>query len=158
MKRGKAPAARRCVPPPPQPKMSTTRILHWNVYEDGLADTPGALGFSDAFRKSFASLLAALGGDSFFSFNSTRDFAQLLRSLLSFLYRRSLACWIACTTCSTIPSAETCCLIIANRWATRCVTSSSLLPCQSSRCPGKDNPWGTPRTFELAASSADGAG
>ena len=30
--------------------MSTTRVLHWNVYEDGLADTPGALGFSDAFE------------------------------------------------------------------------------------------------------------
>ena len=29
-----------------------TRVFHWNVFEDGLADTPHALGFSEEFSEA----------------------------------------------------------------------------------------------------------
>lgn len=137
--------------------MSTTRVLHWNVYEDGLADTPGALGFSDAFRKSFASLLAALGGDSFFSFNSTRDFAQLpevtpVTSITSFF---GLLDCVYNVLYHTIGGD----VLLDHRKpvgnALRHLFLHSYLA-KARAVPGKDNPWGTPRTFELAVSSADG--
>ena len=53
------------------------RVLQWNVFEDGLADTPAAITFDDAFQKRFAAFLETLGGASFVSFESSRDFTKL---------------------------------------------------------------------------------
>lgn len=55
-----------------------TRILQWNVFEDGLADTPAALSFDDDFRSEFEALLVALGGqEPLYGFESRRDFTVL---------------------------------------------------------------------------------
>ena len=55
-----------------------TRILQWNVFEDGLADTPAALSFDDDFRSEFEALLVALSGqEPLYGFESRRDFTVL---------------------------------------------------------------------------------
>ena len=54
-------------------------VVQWNVLEDGLADTPSAVGFAPDFRAAFETLLRALGGDTFFTFAQTRDFTELPR-------------------------------------------------------------------------------
>ena len=33
------------------------RVLHWNVFEDGLTDAPGSLSFSPEFSAQFSALL-----------------------------------------------------------------------------------------------------
>ena len=63
------------------------RLLHWNVFEDGLADTPASVGFTDAFSNSFSKLLAVLSASTedgegsapstFYGFSKTRDFSEL---------------------------------------------------------------------------------
>lgn len=58
-----------------------TTILHQNVLEDGLTDAPNAVGFSPEFRHAFQVLLCGLGGDSFFTFESTRDFTELPKAV-----------------------------------------------------------------------------
>ena len=57
------------------------RVLHWNVFEDGLADTPGTLSFSADFTARFDALLKHISEDGagrpFLAFAPTRDFTQL---------------------------------------------------------------------------------
>lgn len=61
----------------------STRLLHWNVFEDGLADTPGNMAFSTSFTQQFSALLSVLSDSSgsghadFFGFAPARDFGQL---------------------------------------------------------------------------------
>ena len=65
--------------------MSKVRLLHWNVFEDGLADTPASVGFSDDFSRRFSRLLSIVSdsGDgggalaTFYGFVKTRDFSEL---------------------------------------------------------------------------------
>ena len=52
------------------------RVMHWNVFEDGLTDAPASLGFSLSFRGRLDALLAALsagGGKPFRGFQPSRD-------------------------------------------------------------------------------------
>ena len=58
------------------------RLLQWNVFEDGLADTPASIGFSSEFTARFSSLLRVLsdsgaGRADFYGFEKARDFSQL---------------------------------------------------------------------------------
>eukprot|EP00929_Paragymnodinium_shiwhaense_P085132 TRINITY_DN45585_c0_g1_i1.p2 TRINITY_DN45585_c0_g1~~TRINITY_DN45585_c0_g1_i1.p2 ORF type:complete len:277 (+),score=35.98 TRINITY_DN45585_c0_g1_i1:49-831(+) len=57
------------------------RVLHANVLEDGLADTPASLWFTDDFRRSLDKVLAALSDDGngrrLHSFQASRDATQL---------------------------------------------------------------------------------
>eukprot|EP00931_Biecheleriopsis_adriatica_P065588 TRINITY_DN40091_c0_g1_i1.p1 TRINITY_DN40091_c0_g1~~TRINITY_DN40091_c0_g1_i1.p1 ORF type:complete len:692 (+),score=139.46 TRINITY_DN40091_c0_g1_i1:128-2077(+) len=57
------------------------RTLQWNVFEDGLTDAPGSVGFSPEFDRRFNALLAELSKDDacgqFYGFGLTRDFSQL---------------------------------------------------------------------------------
>ena len=59
----------------------STRFMHWNVFEDGLADTPACVGFSEAFSQRFSALLSVLNdsgeGASFYGFKRERDFSEL---------------------------------------------------------------------------------
>ena len=65
--------------------MSKVRLLHSNVFEDGLADTPASVGFSDDFSRRFSRLLSIVSdsGDgggalaTFYGFVKTRDFSEL---------------------------------------------------------------------------------
>eukprot|EP00930_Biecheleria_cincta_P068698 TRINITY_DN5642_c0_g2_i2.p1 TRINITY_DN5642_c0_g2~~TRINITY_DN5642_c0_g2_i2.p1 ORF type:complete len:608 (-),score=123.97 TRINITY_DN5642_c0_g2_i2:56-1879(-) len=57
------------------------RILQWNVFEDGLTDSPGNLGFEPDFERGFSELLSHLAKGSadrpFYGFSKVRDFSQL---------------------------------------------------------------------------------
>ncbi|KAL1530556.1 hypothetical protein AB1Y20_001457 [Prymnesium parvum] len=57
------------------------RLLHWNVFEDGLADTPGSLGISPQFSARFSKVLTVLSGSGtqspFMGWRETRDFTEL---------------------------------------------------------------------------------
>jgi len=57
------------------------RVMQWNVFEDGLTDAPGSIGFSSEFEQSYSSLLSKLGQDSnnapFWGFGTARDCGQL---------------------------------------------------------------------------------
>jgi len=60
-----------------------TRLMQWNVFEDGLADTPGCISFDVELTASFEALLKVLsdsggkGGPDFHAFLPTRDFTTL---------------------------------------------------------------------------------
>eukprot|EP01065_Artemidia_motanka_P013607 TRINITY_DN17591_c0_g1_i1.p1 TRINITY_DN17591_c0_g1~~TRINITY_DN17591_c0_g1_i1.p1 ORF type:complete len:623 (+),score=218.18 TRINITY_DN17591_c0_g1_i1:77-1870(+) len=57
------------------------RVVQWNVFEDGLTDTPGNLGFSPDFQSRFSTLLSSLSDDGsgrrFEGFASARDFTAI---------------------------------------------------------------------------------
>ncbi|CAK0792104.1 unnamed protein product, partial [Prorocentrum cordatum] len=57
------------------------RVLQWNVFEDGLTDAPGSLGFSSEFDRRFSTVLGHLcrsgSGSDFLGFGKARDFSQL---------------------------------------------------------------------------------
>ena len=61
------------------------RVLHFNVFEDGLADTPAAIGFRAGFKAELDILLATLCDDGqgrrLTGFEKTRDFQQLPRTV-----------------------------------------------------------------------------
>ena len=40
------------------------RFLQWNVFEDGLADTPASIGFSSDFSQRLSALLRVLSDSS----------------------------------------------------------------------------------------------
>lgn len=60
---------------------STLCVVQWNVYEDGLAEQPTAIGFDPAFRRRFDTLCAELsrdhGSGPYRVFAETRDFGEL---------------------------------------------------------------------------------
>ena len=57
------------------------RVLHFNVFEDGLADTPAAIGFRAGFKAELDRVLATLCDDGqgrlLTGFEKTRDFQRL---------------------------------------------------------------------------------
>eukprot|EP00930_Biecheleria_cincta_P068697 TRINITY_DN5642_c0_g2_i1.p1 TRINITY_DN5642_c0_g2~~TRINITY_DN5642_c0_g2_i1.p1 ORF type:complete len:608 (-),score=124.88 TRINITY_DN5642_c0_g2_i1:56-1879(-) len=57
------------------------RILQWNVFEDGLTDSPGNLGFEPDFEGGFSELLSHLAKGRadrpFYGFSKVRDFSRL---------------------------------------------------------------------------------
>ena len=58
------------------------KMLQFNVFEDGLTETPGAIGFRSDFRLRLTKLLRVLSGPGtsgqpFLGFASTRDFSGL---------------------------------------------------------------------------------
>lgn len=61
--------------------MDQIRVVQWNVFEDGLTDTPGAIGFSHDFEMRFAKVLASISQDeagaSYYGFAPARVFTQL---------------------------------------------------------------------------------
>ena len=65
------------------PSASPVRLMQWNVFEDGLADTPANLSFPPAFSRQFTQLLQVLSNDdgggsgSFYGFKATRDPSRL---------------------------------------------------------------------------------
>ena len=63
------------------PDECSVTVMHWNVFEDGLADTPSALSFPPEFTARLDTLLAVLCRDGhgipLVGFSTTRDFSQL---------------------------------------------------------------------------------
>jgi len=61
--------------------MKAIHVVHWNVFEDGLTDSPASVGFTPAFDSRFSALLLELSrtetGDRFHVLGSARDFSQL---------------------------------------------------------------------------------
>ncbi|CAE8588404.1 unnamed protein product [Polarella glacialis] len=61
--------------------ISELRLLHANVFEDGLADTPGNLGFTADFRRRASELLRVLCDDGqgrlLYGFTPSRDLSRL---------------------------------------------------------------------------------
>ena len=57
------------------------KLMQFNVFEDGLTDAPGAIGFPGGFRSRADALLAALAlsadGVKFMGFETCRDFSRL---------------------------------------------------------------------------------
>ena len=55
------------------------RVVHWNVFEDGLTQAPSAIGFQQSFMRRLDALLAALADDGdgnlFMGFGKARDFS-----------------------------------------------------------------------------------
>ena len=62
--------------------IAAMRVLSWNVFEDGLADTPASFGFETTFSQRFNALLVILsdsgaGSADFYGFKKSRDFGHL---------------------------------------------------------------------------------
>jgi len=58
-------------------KNQEVKLLQWNVFEDGLADTPGNIGLKKSFDEKFSALLKVLAGKTFVGFKKVRSYKTL---------------------------------------------------------------------------------